>query len=113
MKFTVILLAIVALALAGCGKVNQASVQKAKSNQDTTQAVAFADKVGAKCVPNVIALRNHAGRVKAEGCVKSSVPPAKRQAFGACVTKVAFAGVPTKARLKAGLNTCYLQAVKG
>lgn len=100
-------LAVLALAigLSACGSHAKLNVS---SDPQAQAAVAKADQVITKCLPNPLALASHGGRVKFRQC---AVPPNRQQAFAACLERVVLSGIPTKARLKNGATDC-LQKVQ-
>lgn len=88
------------LGLAACGSHVNAQ------NKGVQQATSKVDQAINRCVKNPLVLRSRAGRVKAARC---AFPPKNRQAGMDCLVKVVTSGVPTKARLKAGADTCFLK----
>lgn len=95
----------VCLALAACGSAGHHTTINSNSPQ-VQQGTKVVDSLANKCIKNPLALRTKAGRTAAENC---AFPPKNRAAGSQCLFHVAFSGVPTKARIKAGADACILK----
>lgn len=111
-------LAVLALAIAGCGSHGGTSATNSNggvsaTNTTLSQATSKVDAVLKKClptkagVPDPLELRTSAARTAFVNC---AVPPAQRTAFKQCVSGVLLGGLPTKSRLESGFSGCLSKA---
>lgn len=113
-------LAVLALAIAGCGSsshggtnASNANGSVSATNTTLSQATTKVDAVLKKClpskngVPDPLELRTSAARTAFVNC---AVPPAQRTAFKQCVSGVLLGGLPTKSRLESGFSGCLSKA---
>lgn len=103
-----------ALVLSACGSGHKLSgTTSTVVHKQEAALTATAQRDLKRCLPikdgapDFLVLKSHAARHAFANC---AVPPAKRAAFNACVTKVALGGVPTKVRLEQGGMTCLAKA---